>query len=119
MPIDWNDPTARFALIEQVGPGRYNESHAEHRELVFVLRQNDLCKRCYWRTMMTTGSMTFAQRAEQWLEAHEPWFVFLGVLIVASIPTILLALADLQASAYGSGSISRGYRRGKPRIRRR
>jgi hypothetical protein len=30
MPIDWNDPTARFALIGQVGPHRFNELHAEY-----------------------------------------------------------------------------------------
>jgi hypothetical protein len=30
MSIDWNDPGARFALIGQVGPHRYNELHAEH-----------------------------------------------------------------------------------------
>jgi hypothetical protein len=29
MPIDWNDPTARFALIERVGLRRYNELHTE------------------------------------------------------------------------------------------
>jgi hypothetical protein len=28
--IDWNDPEARFRLIEQVGPDEYNRLHAEH-----------------------------------------------------------------------------------------
>jgi hypothetical protein len=30
MPINWNDPAARFRLIEEVGPKRYNELKAEH-----------------------------------------------------------------------------------------
>jgi hypothetical protein len=30
MPIDWNDPAARFRLIDEVGPRRFNELHAEH-----------------------------------------------------------------------------------------
>jgi hypothetical protein len=30
MMIDWDDPEARFRLIEQVGPQRYSELHAEH-----------------------------------------------------------------------------------------
>jgi hypothetical protein len=30
MTIDWNDPTARFRLFEQVGPDRFNKLHAEH-----------------------------------------------------------------------------------------
>jgi hypothetical protein len=30
MPIDWNDPEARFHLIERVGPEEYTRLHAEH-----------------------------------------------------------------------------------------
>jgi hypothetical protein len=30
MPIDWNDPTARFRLIEQIWLHRFNELHTEH-----------------------------------------------------------------------------------------
>jgi hypothetical protein len=30
MTIDWNDPTARFRLFEQVGPDRFNKLHAEY-----------------------------------------------------------------------------------------
>jgi hypothetical protein len=36
MPIDWNDPTAHFALIERVGPRRYNELHTEHLRRIVV-----------------------------------------------------------------------------------
>jgi hypothetical protein len=36
MPIDWNDPTARFALIERVGPRRYKELHIEHLRRIVV-----------------------------------------------------------------------------------
>jgi hypothetical protein len=28
--IDWDDPVARFRLVEQVGPERYSQLHAEH-----------------------------------------------------------------------------------------
>jgi hypothetical protein len=30
--MDWNDPAARAALAEQVGPAEYNKRLAEHRE---------------------------------------------------------------------------------------
>jgi hypothetical protein len=30
MPINWNDPAARFRLVEEVGPERYAALHAEH-----------------------------------------------------------------------------------------
>jgi hypothetical protein len=30
MPINWNDPTARFRLIEQIGLHRFNELHADY-----------------------------------------------------------------------------------------
>jgi hypothetical protein len=30
MPIDWNEPAARFRLIGEVGAQRYNELLAEH-----------------------------------------------------------------------------------------
>jgi hypothetical protein len=43
MSIDWNDPGARFALIGQVGPHRYNELHAEHLRRSTVANHGRLC----------------------------------------------------------------------------
>jgi hypothetical protein len=36
MTIDWNDPAARFCLIAEVGPYRYNDMHAAHRRASIV-----------------------------------------------------------------------------------
>lgn len=32
MVINWDDPAARLALIEQVGAAEYNRLHQEHRD---------------------------------------------------------------------------------------
>ena len=34
--IDWDDPAARLALLEQLGPTAYNEALAQHREEIVV-----------------------------------------------------------------------------------
>jgi hypothetical protein len=38
--MNWDDPTARFELIERVGPTEYNRLHREHIEASTIERVN-------------------------------------------------------------------------------
>jgi hypothetical protein len=38
--MNWNDPKARAALLEQVGPAEYNRLIAGHRQLTVISRVN-------------------------------------------------------------------------------
>lgn len=38
--IDWDDPAARFGLIERVGVAEYNRLHEEHRRQTVIATVN-------------------------------------------------------------------------------